>query len=194
MSGHVIGAAGRSRHVRNLSRVGALVIAGASLASFTSSFVAPPALAAALSSPPPGSNQASFLKTLAGPEEAPMYPSGLIWDPSFPTAGGPIPVVVVADTGYNRVTVFDPTACPMPDTSTCAPIETFGSHGVSNGQFDTDRDVAVDGNSNIYVADAANGRIEAFNYQGTWLWSAGDAAACGKSRRVQAQHADRHQL
>ena len=73
-----------------------------------------------------------------------MYPSGLIWDPSFPTAGGPIPVVVVADTGYNRVTIFDPTACPMPDTSTCAPIESFGSVGTANGQFNTDRDVAVD--------------------------------------------------
>ncbi len=108
-----------------------------------------------------------------------MYPSGLIWDPSFPTSGGPIPVVVVADTGYNRVTVYNPTDCPVPDTSTCAPIETFGSYGSENGQFDTDRDVAVDGSSNIYVADAANGRIEAFNSQGTWLWTAGDATDCG---------------
>ncbi len=108
-----------------------------------------------------------------------MYPSGLIWDLSFPTAGGPIPVVVVADTGYNRVSIYDPTACPVPDTSTCAPLESFGSEGSANGQFNTDRDVAVDANSNIYVADAANGRIEAFNYQGTWLWTAGDAADCG---------------
>ena len=108
-----------------------------------------------------------------------MYPSGLIWDPSFPTGGGSIPVVVVADTGYNRITVYNPTDCPMPDTSACAPIETFGSYGSDNGQFNTDRDVAVDGDSNIYVADAANGRIEAFNAQGTWLWTAGDAADCG---------------
>jgi DNA-binding beta-propeller fold protein YncE len=108
-----------------------------------------------------------------------MYPSGLIWDPSFPTSGGPIPVVVVADTGYNRVSIFDPTACPVPDTSTCAPIETFGSFGTTNGQFDTDRDVAVDASSNIYVADAGNGRIEAFTHQGTWLWTAGDATDCG---------------
>jgi DNA-binding beta-propeller fold protein YncE len=86
---------------------------------------------------------------------------------------------VVADTGYNRITVYDPTACPVPDTSTCAPMESFGSEGSANGQFNTDRDVAVDANSNIYVADAANSRIEAFNYQGTWLWSAGDAPDCG---------------
>ena len=87
-------------------------------------------------------------------------------DPTFPTSNGPTPVVVVADTGYNRITIFDPTDCPMPDTSTCAPIETFGSEGSGNGQFDTDRDVAVDADSNIYVADAANSRIEAFNYTG----------------------------
>ena len=130
-------------------------------------------------SPLPGSDQASFLQSLAGPSEAPMYPSGLIWDPTFPTTGGPIPAVVVADTGYNRITVFDPTACPMPDTSTCAPIESFGSEGTADGQFNTDRDVAVDANSNIYVADAANSRIEAFTAAGTWLWSAGDAADCG---------------
>jgi sugar lactone lactonase YvrE len=179
MKRHTIGAAGQGRDIRMLSRAGIIVLTGASLATFTSSFVAPVALAGPLSSPPAGSDQASFLQTLAGPAEAPMYPSGLVWDPSFPTAGGPIPVVVVADTGYNRVTIFDPTSCPMPDTSTCAPIETFGSNGSDNGQFNTDRDVAVDGNSNIYVADASNGRIEAFNHAGTWLWSAGDAVDCG---------------
>ena len=87
--------------------------------------------------------------------------------------------MVVADTGYNRVSIFDPSACPVPDTSTCAPIETFGSFGTNNGQFDTDRDVAVDASSNIYVADAANGRIQAFTHQGTWLWTAGDVNDCG---------------
>jgi sugar lactone lactonase YvrE len=176
MRRRVTRAAGRSRTFGFLSRAGGLVIAGASLATFTPSLTAS---AGGPSSPPSGSDQASFLHTLAGPEEAPMYPSGLIWDPSFPTAGGPIPVVVVADTGYNRVSIYDPTACPMPDTSTCAPIETFGSYGSANGQFNTDRDVAVDASSNIYVADAANGRIEAFNHQGTWLWTAGDAVDCG---------------
>jgi sugar lactone lactonase YvrE len=179
MRRRVTRAAGRGRTFGILSRAGALLIAGASLATFTSSFTALAAPAGGSTGPPAASDQASFLQSLAGPEEAPMYPSGLIWDPSFPTAGGPIPVVVVADTGYNRVTIYDPTACPVPDTSTCAPLESFGSEGSANGQFNTDRDVAVDANSNIYVADAANGRIEAFNYQGTWLWTAGDAADCG---------------
>ncbi len=179
MRRRVIRSAGRGPTFGILRRAGALLIVGASLATFTSSFVEPGAFAGGLSSPPAGSDRASFLQTLAGPAEAPMYPSGLIWDPSFPTAGGPIPVVVVADTGYNRVTIYDPTACPVPDTSTCAPLESFGSFGTANGQFNTDRDVAVDGSSNIYVADAANGRIEAFTHQGTWLWSAGDATDCG---------------
>ena len=114
---------GRSRTFGLLSRAGGLVIAGASLASFTASFAAPAGPTGGPSSPPAGSDQASFLQSLAGPEEAPMYPSGLIWDPSFPTTGGSIPVVVVADTGYNRISIYDPTACPVPDTSTCAPIE-----------------------------------------------------------------------
>jgi DNA-binding beta-propeller fold protein YncE len=172
------GAHGRTAGI--LSRAGCLLIAGASLATFTS-FTAPIAMAGGLSSPAPGSVQASFEQSLAGPSEAPMYPSGLIWDPTFPTSGGPTPVVVVADTGYNRISVFDPTACPVPDTSTCAPIESFGSEGSADGEFNTDRDVAVDANSNIYVADAANSRIEAFTYQGTWLWSAGDATDCGST-------------
>ena len=167
-------------HARTtLRRAASLVIAAASLATFTSSLAAPTAVASGASSPPAGSDQVSYLQPLAGPSQAPMYPSGLIWDPSFPTAGGPTPVVVVADTGYNRVTIFDPTQCPVPDTSTCAPIETFGSYGSAPGQFNTDRDVAVDANSNIYVADAANNRIEAFSYQGTLLWVAGDATDCG---------------
>jgi len=179
MRRRVTRAAGGARTFGILSRAGCLLIAGASLVTFTSSFAVSAAPAGALSSPPPGSDQVSFLRSLAGPEEAPMYPSGLIWDPSFPTAGGPIPVVVVADTGYNRISIYDPTACPVPDTSTCAPLESFGSEGSANGQFNTDRDVAVDAASNIYVADAANNRIEAFNDQGTWLWTAGDAPDCG---------------
>ena len=64
----------------------------------------------------------TYAKTLAGPSEAAMYPSGLIWDAHSNR-------LVVADTGYNRISVYDPSACPVPDTSTCAPIETFGSYG-----------------------------------------------------------------
>ena len=107
----------------------------------------------------------TYLKTLAGPSEAPMYPSGLIWDAHSNR-------LVVADTGYNRVSVFTPSSCPAPPAK-CTPVLTFGSYGSGNGQFNTPRDVAVDGSSNIYVADAANSRIEAFSSTGSFLWSAG---------------------
>jgi DNA-binding beta-propeller fold protein YncE len=163
---------GRDRALGTLSRIGAAAIAFASLSSFISSSAAP----AAGGSTPPGAALLSFLKPLAGPQEAPMYPSGLIWDPTFPGSSGG--AVIVADTGYNRITVFDPTACPNPDTSTCAPILSFGTFGSANGQFNTPRDVAVDAAHNIYVADAANNRVEAFNANGTWLWSAADTADC----------------
>src|SRR5580692_9534841 len=79
----------------------------------------------------------TFQATLAGPSLAPMYPSGLIYAPVWPgTTGG---AVVVADTGYNRISVYDPTTCPNPDTasSVCTPILRFGVEGVGAGQFNT---------------------------------------------------------
>ncbi len=104
-----------------------------------------------------------------------MYPSGLIWDQTFP--GSVDGAVVVADTGYNRISVYDPISCPNPDNSTCAPLESFGSFGTANLQFNTPRDVAVDAQHDIYVADAANNRIQAFTSTGLWLWTAGKAAS-----------------
>jgi DNA-binding beta-propeller fold protein YncE len=125
-----------------------------------------------------GSAQASatltpptFQATLAGPSLAPMYPSGLIYAPVWPgTTSG---AVVVADTGYNRISVYDPTKCPNPDNTVCLPILEFGVLGSGPGQLNTPRDVAVDAADNIYVADAANSRIEAFSDTGTFLWQAG---------------------
>jgi tripartite motif-containing protein 71 len=137
-------------------------VAFASLGSITAALAAPAA-----------ASQVTFLRTLAGPSEAAMYPSGLISDPTWPTSNGPIAAVVVADTGYNRISVFDPDGA-RPST----PILQFGSYGTANGQFNTPRDVAVDQESNIYVADAANGRIQAFNSSGTFLWSAAGHPGC----------------
>jgi tripartite motif-containing protein 71 len=115
----------------------------------------------------------TFKATLAGPSLAPMYPSGLIYDPTWPgTTQG---AVVVADTGYNRISVYDATRCPNPDITVCTPILQFGSLGSGNGQLNTPRDVAVDAAHNIYVADAANSRLEAFSDTGVYLWQAGGA-------------------
>src|ERR1019366_2818386 len=108
---------------------------------------------------------ATFLKTLAGPPASPaaMYPSGLTWDAHDNR-------LVVADTGNDRIDVF---------SATGSPLFTFGTYGTANGQFDTPREVAVDGSSNIYVVDTANSRIEAFNPSGTTvLWTAGASGSC----------------
>jgi tripartite motif-containing protein 71 len=124
----------------------------------------------------------SYSKPLAGPSLAPMYPSGLIFDPSWPgTTGG---AVVVADTGYNRISVFDPTKCPNPDLTVCAPILSFGVLGSGPGQFNTPRDVAIDAAHNIYVADAANSRVEAFTDTGSFLWQAGGAGKLASNLNV----------
>lgn len=108
----------------------------------------------------------AYLSTLAGPSTAPMYPSGLIWDPASQ-------LLVVADTGRNRISVFNPSS-----SSPAKPVLQFGSYGTGNGQFNTPRDVAVDAASDIFVADAVNSRIQAFNRSGTWLWTAGGPGTC----------------
>src|SRR5579872_710915 len=48
---------------------------------------------------------------------------------------------------------------------------TWGSSGVTNGQFTTPYGVAVDASGNLYVADSGNNRIQKFNSGGTWQWS-----------------------
>ena len=107
---------------------------------------------------------ATFLKTLAGAPAFPaaMYPSGLSWDAHDNR-------LVVADTGNNRIDVF---------SATGTELFSFGSYGTANGQFNTPREVAVDGASNIYVVDTANNRIQAFNSSGTWVWTVGTSGGC----------------
>ena len=100
----------------------------------------------------------SFLMTLAGPSVAPMYPSGLVWD-------GHMGRLVVADTGYNRISIFQASNWQTPTLQ-------FGTLGTATGQFfDTPRQVAVDASSNIYVADAGNSRVQSFTSAGVWRWA-----------------------
>ena len=146
------GAAEERRRRRSGRLIGALAVA----AALAGGGVLPLGTSAATAAQP------TFLKTLAGASQASMYPSGLVWD-------GHSNRLVLADTGYNRISVFQADGTL---------IEQFGSLGSADGQFNTPRQVAVDAASNIYVADAANSRIQAFSASGTHLWTAGGLGKC----------------
>ncbi len=45
----------------------------------------------------------------------------------------------------------------------------FGSYGSGNGQFDGPRDLTIDENGNIYVADHSNGRVQKFTSSGNFI-------------------------
>ncbi|HEX6843516.1 MAG TPA: NHL repeat-containing protein [Actinomycetota bacterium] len=100
----------------------------------------------------------TYDRVLAGPALAAMYPSGLEYDAKNDR-------IVVADTGRNRILFYSTAGAKLPGT--------FGSHGTGPGEFDTPRDVAVDGQGRIYVADAANNRIQQFTQAGVYLRSYG---------------------
>src|ERR1700704_179148 len=106
----------------------------------------------------------TYVRTLAGPSQAAMYPSGLVWDANDNR-------LIVADTGFNQIEVFQ-----APDWR--APVEHFGSFGTGDGQFDTPRQVAVDSSSNVYVVDAGNSRVEAFDAAGNFLWKTNGVGTC----------------
>ena len=62
--------------------------------------------------------------------------------------------IYVADTGNNRVQVFDPSGVFQ---------STFGSFGSGNGQFSDPYGIAVGSGGNIYVADTGNSRVQVFS-------------------------------
>ena len=144
------------RHL--LSRGAKLVLAGSLAVTGTVAAVAAPSMAglgaaaAAVDGPP------ALLGTLAGPSQAAMYPSGLEVDRVHDR-------LVVADTGLDRVLFYSRTGDKLTGG--------FGSFGTGPGQFASPRDVAVDDDGNIYVADAENNRIQKFDADGVFQWQKG---------------------
>jgi DNA-binding beta-propeller fold protein YncE len=65
---------------------------------------------------------------------------------------GPTDHMFVADTGNNRIQVFE-------DISFDGK---FGTAGTGDGQFNAPSDVTVDANGYVYVADTGNNRIQKF--------------------------------
>ncbi len=69
--------------------------------------------------------------------------------------------IYVADTGNNRVQIFDPAL---------GHVDTFGVRGSSDGEFMNPGAVAVDASSGaIYVADTDNHRVKVFNRAGAYV-------------------------
>src|ERR1022692_4396080 len=114
----------------------------------------------------------TFIKTLAGPSVAAMYSSGTEWDPTNDR-------IVVADTGNNQIEFYSPTTGHRSGQ--------FGSFGSGNGQLNSPRDIAIDGSSNIYVADAGNDRVQKFTSSGAFVWaSAGSPSSKCKSTQAKS--------
>ena len=71
--------------------------------------------------------------------------------------------IYVADTGNNRIEVWE----PVPSAPVYA--SQFGSEGSGNGQFHHPFGNAVDSSGNVWVADGYGNRIEKFSSSGTFL-------------------------
>jgi tripartite motif-containing protein 71 len=109
-----------------------------------------------------------FVKTLAGPSFAEVYPAGFEYDVALDR-------LVVADTGMNRIDLY---------SSTGSKTGEFGGYGTGDGEFNTPRDIAIDPSSNIYVADAANHRVQKFDRNGKHLWTLGGPHSCRSCLRT----------
>ncbi|MGB0099340.1 MAG: NHL repeat-containing protein [Nocardioides sp.] len=134
-----------------------------SIGALVASLLAPIVLAttpSAASAPAAAPEPPAFLGTLAGPSLGAMYPSGEQYDAVHDR-------LIVADTGRDRVLIYSLTG---------AKLDEFGAYGDGDGQFASPRDVAVDDDGNIYVADAENNRIQAFDPDGVFRWKAGGLA------------------
>ena len=86
-------------------------------------------------------------------------PTGLGVDPSTGD-------VFVADSGNNKIHVFD---------DTLAAVTVFGAGGAGDGQLTSPADVAADGAGFVYVADLGNGRVVKFTTAGVFDMNIGAA-------------------
>ena len=80
---------------------------------------------------------------------------------------------------YPELVVHAPTAPPVPtkpQEMALGQPEIWGGPGADNGLFNEPRDIAVDKEGNVYVADTGNRRIQKFNSQGEFLlaWGGGE--------------------
>jgi uncharacterized protein (TIGR03663 family) len=88
--------------------------------------------------------------------------------------------VYVADSGNNRVQVFNPDGTPLKQWGSTCKLDTGeGCVGDGRGQFNEPWGIAVDGNGNVYVSDTWNHRIQKFDHQGNFLTMWGQFGSTG---------------
>ena len=83
--------------------------------------------------------------------------------------------IVISQSGNVVVTEQDCVSLYSPSGEK---LQSFGTYGSGQGQFDDPRGVAVDGEGNILVADYANNRIQKFTGDGQFLKAVG-TEGCG---------------
>jgi len=129
------------RTLRTPIRVAWVVLAGLA----ASLIVSTPARADT-GTPPP------YRATFGGPGHAEIYPSGLEVAPDG--------TIVVADTGNDMVKKY---------TAAGALVWAKGTSGNGAGQFGNPRDVGIDSQGNVFVADTENYRIVKLDSDGNWI-------------------------
>jgi hypothetical protein len=82
---------------------------------------------------------------IAAPEDVEIGPDGLVY---------------VADTGNDRIQVFEPQG---------AFVRAWGTSGTGTGQLDSPSGVAVNATGDVFVADTGNGRIQVFDSSGAHI-------------------------
>ncbi|HEX2916338.1 MAG TPA: NHL repeat-containing protein [Chloroflexia bacterium] len=70
-------------------------------------------------------------------------------------------------------------------------LSEFGKNNGANGQFSAPYDVVTDKNSNLYVADSGNARIQKFDAQGHFLFSTGEIPQSVQVEKIALDSQDR---
>ncbi len=101
---------------------------------------------------------------------------------SEPDLDDTTPEVGDQDPWRGRAALFHAPTCVPPaaadfvlgDAATCGQFDWVGAPSDAQGAFSTPRDVAVDGQGRIFVADTGNNRVQVFQADGLWDLSFGD--------------------